>query len=212
MANKSALLLGASGLVGSHLLEALLECQVYQEIRIITRRPINIKHPKLKCFIENFDNLDALQEVFVVDDLFCCLGTTLKQAKSKAAFRKVDYDYILSAAQLSKQQKVKRFLLLSSMGANPKSNNFYLRVKGETESALRNLNLDSLQIFRPSLLLGKRKQFRFAEAFFAAMTPLLAVFLKGALKRFRPVAAATVAQRMLSSAQVDKRPVSIIYF
>lgn len=194
---KIALLVGATGLIGSQLLPLLLSDSRYQEIRVISRRPLQIKHAKLREVVIDFAKLTELeQEFYAVDDVFCCLGTTMKQAGSKAAFKQVDKDYPLLIAARAKQAGAKQFLLVSALGANAKSPFFYNRVKGEVEAALAKEEFAALNIFRPSLLLGERQEFRVGEKIAAVVSRLLAPLFIGFLRRVKPIKGQTVAMAM----------------
>lgn len=201
--HKRAIVLGATGLIGSQLLQLLLEAQEYERVIAITRKPL-ADHEKLQqVIVPDFSRLAAHANVFAgVQDVFCCLGTTMKQAGSQQRFRQVDYDYPLTAANIAQTAGVQRFLLVSAMGANPKSRIFYSRVKGETERDIRLLRLPSLSIFRPSLLLGDRKQFRFGESMASWLLAPLSPLFRGSLLKIRPIQARAVACVMYRVAQM----------
>src|SRR5882724_10182847 len=159
----NALLLGGSGLVGGFCLRAFLEYPARGRIVSLGRRELTVPaHPKLAQKIVSFENL-SIEDFANIDDLFCALGTTIGKAGSQAAFRQVDFEYPLAAAKLALQAGTKRFVLVSSVGADARSKNFYLRTKGELEQAVSALGFQSVHIFRPSLLLGKREEFRVGE-------------------------------------------------
>ena len=196
--SKSALLLGATGLVGGHLL-SLLTLR-YERIVVLTRRELNKKDAVYEEHLIAFDKLKEYESLFNVDDVYCCLGTTIKKAGSQAAFRKVDYDYPLEAALCAKQAGAKRFLVVTAMGADPKSSFFYSRVKGELEASLEELQLPELHILKPSLILGDRKEERTAEQFAQQLSPLFSWMLIGPLKRYRPIQAKHIAIAMIEAA------------
>ena len=155
---RSALVLGATGLVGAALLARLLDDPRYASVRVLARRPLSRRHPKLSVEIADFERLDAHAHAFAVDDVFCCLGTTLRQAGSRAAFRRVDFDYVLAAARLCVAAGAGHYLWISAVGASPASAAFYSRVKGELEAAIARLPLRRWTAVRPSLLLGARAE------------------------------------------------------
>lgn len=200
---KSALVLGSSGLVGKALVSRLLDDPRYSTVTCLVRRPItgstfHDPHGKLQPLVINFDQLQDYQGYFSVDHVFCCLGTTLKQAGSKRAFRKVDFEYVHIAAQLARAQRVAGFVWVSSVGANAKSRSFYLRVKGELENAIMGMSqLKHAAAVRPSLLLGQRKDSRPAESVGQWLAPLLSLVLKGPLKKYQPVTPEQVASEMI---------------
>ncbi|MGG0787134.1 NAD(P)H-binding protein [Peribacillus simplex] len=165
MTNKTALILGATGLVGTQLVKELSNSKIYSEIHLLTRSEMKITDAKCIGHVVDFDNLSKYADLFKVSDVFICLGTTIKKAKSKEAFRKVDYDYVIEAAKMAKTANVEKLLVITAMGANSKSKFFYSRVKGDVEETLQHLEVNTVHIFRPSLLLGERKEFRAGERF-----------------------------------------------
>ena len=158
---KKALLIGATGLVGKSLLYQLINDQRYSEVVALVRRPLLIAHPKLKIVVLDFDNPD--KSLLTGDDLFCALGTTIRTAGSQAAQFRVDCEYPAEIGRIARENGVKQYLLVSSIGANPDSSNFYLRTKGELENRIKDLHFDCFVTAQPSLLLGDRKEFRFGE-------------------------------------------------
>ncbi len=158
---KTAIVLGATGLIGKKVTEHLLKNDTYSTVIILVRKPLNINHPKLKQHIFNYDAID--NTLLKGDDLFCCLGTTIKTAGSKEAFRKVDLDYVVNVAKASKGNGINHFAVISAMGANKNSIVFYNQIKGEMEESIKAIGFNSTYIIRPSLLLGDRKEFRFGE-------------------------------------------------
>lgn len=158
---KTAIVLGATGLIGKKVTEHLLKNDTYSTVIILVRKPLNINHPKLKQHIFNYDAID--NTLLKGDDLFCCLGTTIKTAGSKEAFRKVDLDYVVNVAKASKVNGINHFAVISAMGANKNSTVFYNQIKGEMEESIKAIGFNSTYIIRPSLLLGDRKEFRFGE-------------------------------------------------
>lgn len=190
---KTALIAGASGLVGGQLLDALLEDAEYPQVIALLRRPIDKTHPRLEQRIVDFETYDY-SELPEVDTVFCCLGTTLKQSGSKEAFRRVDHDYVLNLARGAQLKGARQFLLVGSMGANEHSPFFYMRTKGKIEKVLNCLGYLSCSVFRPAYLVGKRSQPRFAEDLYGACMEKLAFMMPHA---FRPIHAKKVAMAML---------------
>ncbi|WP_346353718.1 NAD-dependent epimerase/dehydratase family protein [Azotosporobacter soli] len=160
---KTAMLVGATGLVGGILLKRLLADPRYDKIVVVCRKTAWREGGKLIVREGDFSRLEELTADLTVDDVYCALGSTRKKAGSKAAFVNVDYEYPLQLAQLALKKGAKRFLLVSSAGASAKSRFFYLRTKGALEDALAKLSFEMLVIARPSLLLGKRSEFRLGE-------------------------------------------------
>jgi uncharacterized protein YbjT (DUF2867 family) len=206
---RSALLVGASGLVGGHLLQLLLHEQRYKPVEVLVRRSLSIRDPQLNEHIIDFDHLDRNAELFRADDVFCCLGTTIRNAGSQEAFRKVDFTYVVQAAALASKNGAKQFLLVSSLGANPRSRAFYSRVKGEVEEAVSKLPFRGVHIFRPSFLLGEREERRRGEKLAIMLVKVLQPLMIAGWKRLRPVHAETVAAAMARVAGMNKQGVNI---
>ena len=195
---KTALIVGATGAVGRHCLSLLLEDSDYDQITVISRKPLSLKNQKLRSVKVDFEQLDSVEdEAFKVNDVYCCLGTTMSKAGSKEAFRRVDYEYPIKIAQLSKQQGASRYFLISAIGADANSKIFYNRTKGELESSLKDLNFESYIVFRPSLLIGEREGFRLSEFMAGLLLKLIGVFLLGPLSKYRSVRTETVAKAMI---------------
>lgn len=193
----TALIAGASGLVGRHLRDLLLAAPEYDRVISLGRRKLETAHPKLEQVIVDFAALDEGMAGLRGDDVFCCLGTTIRQAGSRESFRAVDHAAVLALGWAAQRQGARRFFLVSALGADPHSRVFYNRVKGETEEALLVLDFDTLALFRPSLLLGKRAKSRPGERVMAALLWLAEPLLVGRLRKYRAIEAATVARAML---------------
>jgi uncharacterized protein YbjT (DUF2867 family) len=203
-AMRTALLLGATGLVGGHLLELLLADATYRQVTVLVRRTLGRTHEKLREVVVDFDRLDDARAELAVDDVFCCLGTTIKKAGSQEAFRRVDHDYPLRAAELAQAAGAGRYLVVTAVGANAKSGIFYNRVKGELEEALRGLSFPrGVVIVRPSILLGERAESRPAEAVGMAVMRATAFAFAGPLKRYRAIKAEDVARALVAAARAD---------
>lgn len=206
---RKALVLGATGLVGSELTKRLVESKAYEEVRILVRHPVSFTHPKLTQIIVNYDQLISNEEAFQVNDVFCCLGTTIKKAGSHKNFKKVDLEYPLAAAKLAVKHQVENYLIISATGANAKSRIFYSKVKGTIEEELKKLPLHALHIFRPSLLLGHRNEFRLAEKATEKLTQALPFLFIGPMKQYEPIHSAIVAEGMKNAALSKKQGVHI---
>ena len=198
---RSALLLGATGLVGSHCLELLLADPDYARVVVLARRPPPASGPRLRFHQVDFDRLQDRRELFRVDDVFCCLGTTIGRAGSEDAFRRVDRDYPARAAEIAAEEGADQFLVISSLGAEAGSRIFYNRVKGEMEAAVKKFPFRAVWILRPSLLLGERSERRRGERIAAALARPLAPLMRGRLGRYRPIAARDVALAMVRLAK-----------
>lgn len=193
----TALIAGATGLVGRRLLDQLVGAAGYDRVVAVTRRPLGVQHPKLVEVVADFAALDRLPEPLRGDDAFCCLGTTLRRAGSREAFRAVDHGAVLAFAWAARRGDARGFFTVSAMGADPESRFFYNRVKGETEQALGVLGFDTLGIFRPGLLLGPRAEYRFGERLGAVGLTLAAPLLVGSWRKYRAIPAARVARAMV---------------
>lgn len=209
MERQTALIAGATGLVGQELLRILLQGEQYERVVAIVRRSLEIEHPKLKEIVCDFDHLHEIQEKLVLDDVFCCLGTTIKKAKTKEAMYQVDVEYPLEIANLTIKKGAKHFLLISAINANSNSFLFYPRIKGELEEQLKAFSFESLSIFRPSLLLGERKEFRFGEKMAEKLVKGLSPFMKSSWKSRLAIEARTVAQAMYSVAEEKEKGMTI---
>lgn len=207
---KTALLIGATGLVGEECLTALLAEKSYDKVITLTRRPLKAHHAKLQILQVDFSALHQHRHAIKADDIFCALGTTIDKAGSQKAFRTVDFDIPLQIAEMAKANGAKKFLLVSSIGANARSSIFYSRVKGELEEALAKLNFDSLIIFRPSILLGKRKEKRTGEAIGRFFAEKLSFLFAGPLKKYRGTPAGSLAQKMVQMAQTNTPALCIV--
>lgn len=198
---RTALLAGATGLVGAHCLERLLAHDAYAEVITLGRRPLVRSHPKLTHHVVDFETLEDHAAAIRGDDIFCCLGTTRKQAGSKEAFRRVDHDYPLQIAALALRNGATHYLLVSATGANPSSLFFYNRVKGEVEAALRALDYPTVSVMHPSLLTGDRDEKRTGEQVAEWLLDVFSFALRGPLARLRPTPADDVAAAMLAAAE-----------
>ncbi len=200
---RTALLAGASGLVGGFCLKELLEDPGYSHITILVRSPLGLKNPKLTEMVLDFDHLKTALKGVLVDDVFCALGTTRKKSPTPEAYRKIDYDYVVRLAQATHKNKAKQFLVVSSLGANPDSSFPYTRLKGEMEKAVAEVRFEALHIFQPSFITGEkdRKERRPMEKVMEwSITPLSFLFA-GPLKKYKPISAQTIAKAMVRTAQ-----------
>jgi uncharacterized protein YbjT (DUF2867 family) len=199
--NNTAIVIGATGLVGGALTDQLGDADHIRKVVTLTRRPAPHASLKVDNQVVDFDLLEDDVSLFAADLLFSCLGTTRKQAGSIAAQRKVDLDYQYRVARLAANHGVRHYLLVSSSGANSKSNNPYLRMKGELEEKVQALPFERISIFQPSLLLGERPEFRMGEKLGAVLLPILCAI--PGLRRYRPIRGEEVAAKMV---QVSRQP------
>jgi uncharacterized protein YbjT (DUF2867 family) len=197
---RTALIAGATGLVGGRLLRQLVARDEYAEVRVIGRRPPSHEAGKVSFVASDFTNLAELGTALAVDDVFCCLGTTIRKAGSQAAFERVDYHMVLDLARAARAAGAKQFLAVSAVGASLGSPAFYSRVKARMEEAVAAAGFDAVHIVRPSLLLGHREEIRPAESAAARLAPLLSPLFAGPLKKYRPVSADEVAGALVTLA------------
>lgn len=200
------LLIGASGLVGQHVLKSALENPMITHVIALSRKAL-AEQEKLESIVVDFDNLPSVADWWNVDAVICTLGTTMRVAKTKTQFRKVDYVYPLEVAELAHKHGAKVFVLTSAMGAKSNSPFFYYQTKGEIEAAIQDIGFDSLTIARPGLIGGKRKESRLAEHLFQVITTYLSALLP---KRMRLNPASIIAEKLLTAAIEHKSGTHII--
>jgi uncharacterized protein YbjT (DUF2867 family) len=202
---KQAIIFGATGAVGRQLLDHCLNGDNYQKVTVIARRPASFSHAKLNWVVAELDALHELTTIsgLVDGDAFCCLGTTIKAAGSKEAFRLVDFDYVLESVRFSKKCGVMNVSMISAVGADAKSNSFYNRTKGEVEAAVIAEKTPSLRIFRPSLLKGKRDDFRPMEAIGNIASLLLTPLFFFGLHKYQPIEIEKLASALYKTANEE---------
>jgi uncharacterized protein YbjT (DUF2867 family) len=200
---KTALLFGASGLVGNHLLNQLISNNNYSKIKLFVRSSIDISDPKIEIIQTDFNNLENQREDIKGDDCFFCIGTTKQNSPDKNEYRRVELEVPKQIAQIAKSNSVNSFVFISSGYADPKSSGDYLKFKGEVEEELKRLNFPKLGIMRPSFLLGDRKEKRIGEKIGIFVFKLLSPLFLGPLKKMKPIHSATVAKAMIAITQND---------
>jgi len=203
---KTALVAGSSGLIGNQLLSLLLEDSRYAKIIAISRNPLELTHPKLENIVLDFEQLKQHSHALKCDDIFCCLGTTIKKVKTKEAFRKVDFQYPLELARIGKEQGAENYLLVSALGANRNSSLFYNQVKGEVEGAIAKIGIPTLHIFRPSLLVGPRSEQRSGEEAAKWVYKIFGFLIP---TKYMAIESIKVARAMISVAQEKRNGVII---
>lgn len=192
------MLLGATGLTGGLVLEELLDSSAVSVVVAPVRRELSVQNDKLSQAVVDFDQLDRHEELFHVDAIICCLGSTIKQAGSRERFREIDYGIPMQAAELGRKQGVTAFLLMSAIGASSSSSVFYNRVKGELEDALKALAFPYLSIYQPGLLMTERAEQRTVESLGIKAMPAINCLLQGPMKRYRGIESQTVARAMVT--------------
>ncbi len=206
---RKAILIGATGSIGTSLLQQLLSDVNYSEVLVLARRKLFTDHSKLKQVILDFDRLADYSAQIKGDVVFCCLGTTKGQTPDEAQYRKIDYQYPLDVAWMAYTNGAQSYHLVSSMGANIDSSIFYSRTKGEAERDLKTVPFKNIHIYRPSLLNGAREKKRFAEGIMNAIMQLINPLLIGKLKKYRSIKVEDVARAMLRQSLDDKKGIFI---
>jgi uncharacterized protein YbjT (DUF2867 family) len=209
--SKTAVLVGATGLTGGYLLQQLLNDNEYASVKILVRRAFPGDHAKLVKKIVDFKDADSLYEAIDnADVVFCAIGTTQKKVKGdKELYRAIDYEIPVRLAAVCKKLGCETFVLVSSVGANTRSRTFYLKLKGETEEAIKNTGLNSIHIMRPSMLVGDRKEFRWTEKI---ATPLMSGLSFLLPSKYRSIHAENVAKAMLAASKQNKKGVFVYHY
>lgn len=196
----AAVVAGATGMIGNYLVNLLLEDAFYDVIVTLTRRPLAIDSPKVEQRLVDFGQLNVA-DLSGATHLFCCLGTTMKTAGSREAFRRVDYEYCERFARLGHEAGARHLMLVSSVGADPQASSFYLKTKGQTEDAVSALGFEALHIFRPSVLMGQRGEERPGERFAAGVARGFEFLMRGPLSKYRPMPAGVLGAAMAAAGE-----------
>ncbi|OYU96060.1 MAG: oxidoreductase [Bacteroidetes bacterium B1(2017)] len=194
---RTAIVIGATGLIGRNLVFELLKSEKYTKVTVFARRDLVIKHDKLVQILLDFDHLEDYSNDMYADDVFCCLGSTKAKTPDIITYRKIDFDYPLAVAKLAKQNGADRYFLISSMGANKNSTIFYSKLKGEIEEAIAKIGFTSFHVFRPSLLLGSRAESRPMETISQYLMRVLNPLFIGPLRLYKAVEGVKVAKAMM---------------
>lgn len=209
-AKRSALVVGATGFVGTELVKLLCNSVEYDSVKIIVRRQVTYSHPKLEVLVRDFDKI-MQEDMGEAQDVFCCLGTTIKKAGSREAFQKVDFEYPRTIAALAKKQMIEHFIMITAIGANEKSWFHYNRVKGMIENELIAMDFPRLSILRPSLLTGNREEFRLGEKVGEVILKMIEPVLAGSARKYRSISGEQVAFAMKAIALRSKEQKVTIY-
>jgi uncharacterized protein YbjT (DUF2867 family) len=204
-----AIIAGATGLIGSHLLNILLNNDEYTHVVSLVRKNTGIAHHKLREVVVDFDKLNEYEQLIAGHAIFCCLGSTQKKTPDLKAYYKIDHDYPLQLAQLAFKNGVEQYHLISSMGANSGASNFYLKTKGEAEEDIIQTGVNCLHIYRPAFLTGDRKEYRFAEKILTPFMAIINPLLIGGMKKYRSIPAQTVAMAMYNESLKNNEGVFI---
>jgi uncharacterized protein YbjT (DUF2867 family) len=196
--SKTITIIGASGLIGNEVLQLAMENKEIERITIFVRKSLHLNNPKLIEVITDFKNLNDLETKINGDALICCLGTTRKKTPNLEEYKKIDFDLTINLAQIAKKQNIEQVHLISAIGADSKSKIFYNRLKGETEVALINIGFPQTIIYRPSLLIGKRNEYRFGELLAQKLSPIFDLLLIGSLKKYHSISASDIAKTIVN--------------
>ena len=197
---KTALIFGSSGLIGSNILNILINDTRYNKILLFVRTKPNINNSKIEIIDTDFSNLDLIKEKIKGDDCFFCIGTTHKDTPDKIEYRRIEYELPVNLAKIAKFNSVKNFIYVSSIGANANSSSTYLKNKGQTEEELKQIGFSKLSIVRPSFLIGNRETFRIGEFLGIPIMKFLSLFFFGGLKKYSPIRVEKVARAMIKIA------------
>lgn len=205
--NKSAIILGATGLTGNILLNKLLGDNRYGKIKIFTRRPLRFENPKVTEILCDLLDVDSYKDNFYGDEVFCCIGTTTKKTPDKELYKKIDFGIPVSATKLCKQNEINTFIVISSMGANANSSIFYSKTKGEMEDAVLEQKIENTFILRPSMIGGNRNESRRGEKVGSVLMKILNPLIIGSLRKYRIIDAEIIANAMIELAnnKIDKQ-------
>ena len=207
MSEKIATIIGATGMIGNYLLEALLEDDYFDIVRIVVRRPYQKTDPKMEIKLVDFNDAESFKLALEgTDTIFCCIGTTQKNVKGdNDLYRKIDFGIPLKAARFGKEIGCEKFIIITSVGANSHSSTFYLKLKGELEKAIHSVGLHTVHIMQPSMLLGDRKEHRTAERLLQGSMKLMSGLLFGGIRKYKAIHGKTVATAMLNAAKKDDK-------
>ena len=207
--NKTAIIIGASGLIGRELLSLLLEQKEFENVKIFVRKSLGVQHNKLTEIITDFSSLQSISKSINGDVIFCCLGSTKSKTPDLSDYKKVDHDYPLFFANEGIKNGLDQFHLVSALGANAKSSNFYTKMKGETEDELKHLSIPSIFIYQPSFLNGNRTENRPLEKVVLFIMKLIDPLLVGNLKKYQSINAITVAKAMINESIKNKKGIFV---
>ncbi len=206
---KTAILLGATGLTGNLLLQLLLEDNRYKKIKLFSRSTSGVVHPKVEEYLGDLIHLETFKNDFKADDVFCCIGTTKSKTPDKELYKKIDFGIPTKAAQLCKENGIETLIIISALGANSKSNIFYNRTKGEMEDAVLQLQIPKTHILQPSLIGGKREEKRIGEWIFKQLMKVANLVMAGPLKKYKSIHPKDIAKAMVWLANNDFNAVRI---
>ncbi len=206
---RTALVFGGTGLIGNMLVEELVDSETYREVKIFVRQPTGVSEQKVTEIVTDFESIESISAEMTGDDIFICLGTTIKKARSVTNMAKIDRDLPMKIASIARDKGIKRIAVVSSVGASIAAKNYYLRIKGELEQGILGMKFENIAIVRPSMLLGERKEKRTGEVVGKVVMKAFKPVLTGKLRKYRAIHSSDVARAMLVILQ--KNPVKEIY-
>jgi uncharacterized protein YbjT (DUF2867 family) len=209
---KNVLLIGASGLIGSELVQLLLRDDKIKSLKVFVRKTLAITDQKLREILVDFEDLEDFKDEFQGDALFCCIGTTRKKTPDLEAYKAIDYGIVLAAANLARSNQVPQVHLVSAIGANISSKIFYNRLKGEIEKDVLKLDFPTTLIYQPAMLIGKRSESRPAEFIAQKLMPFFDVFLLGKTRKYHSIEAKKVAESMLYNLHKSKDGATVLQY
>ena len=195
---KSAIILGATGLTGSYVLDELLKNPEYTKIIVFSRRPLEIENEKLQVFECDVLNLEEQKDYFKADEVYVCIGTTNNKTPNKKLYRDIDFGIPVTAAQLCRENRIDNIAVMSSLGANSKSSVFYTKTKGEMEESVLEMEIPNTYLLRPAMIMGPRKERRLGETLGKMLTFIINPLLQGSLKKYKGIHAETIAKAMIN--------------
>ena len=210
MSKKTALIVGATGLTGEECLKELLASPHYKKVIALSRRRISNPNSKFQNIVIDFEKLDEYKNEIKADDVYCALGTTITKAESQKEFRRVDFEVPKQIAEIALWNGAKKFILVSAIGADSTSGIFYNRVKGELEDELRKLGYETVIVFRPSILLGKRKEHRFGEKIGIWLAENFSFVFSGPLKKYTGTPVSVLGKKMVEYANKDFTGIKVV--
>jgi uncharacterized protein YbjT (DUF2867 family) len=207
MSTKTAALIGATGMIGTYLLEELIKDPYFATIRVIVRRPFPNNNPKIEVKLVDFDDYESLKlAIDGSDALFCTIGTTQKKVKGdKELYRKIDFAIPAKTAGICKETGCEKFIIVTCVGADSKSGTFYLKLKGEVEDAIIQSGIESVHIMQPSMLLGDRKEKRTVENIMQGVMNVVSVVMIGSLQKYKSIHGKDIAMAMLHASEKDSK-------
>lgn len=207
---KSAIILGATGLTGSYVLNKVLQREDYSKVIVFSRRELDVKHDKLEVIVCDLLNLEEQKDNFKADEVYVCIGTTNMKTPNKKLYKEIDFGIPVTAAQLCRENSIDTIAVMSSLGANASSSVFYPKIKGEMEIAVLEMEIPNSYLLRPSMIMGPRKERRFGETMGKMLAFIISPLLIGPLKKYKGIHAETIADAMIKLCSGKSKETEII--